>query len=242
MLQIANLSVGYENKFVVKDINVSVNSPQLITIIGRNGQGKSTLLKTLSGLQTPLKGTILINEQNVNKLSIKEKSKLYSVVLTHPPAIQNVLVKDFVAFGRYPYMNWLAVKNNLDNQLVSHALKICGLTDFANRNITNLSDGERQKVALARAIAQDTPIIFLDEPTSHLDLVNQSELFEMLKKLVVESDKTIIISSHQLHLALHFSDEIWLINNKELIAKTPDDFKKSGEIQKLFGKANVSVF
>ena len=242
ILSISSLSIGYDKNNVLSNINVVVDQPKLITLIGRNGQGKSTLLKTLTGLIPAMDGEIFFGEKINQDLSHKEKSKLFSVVLTSPPAINNITVKDFVAYGRYPYTNWLAVNKEEDNWQINQAMELCGITNFAATNIANLSDGERQKVALARAIAQNTPIIFLDEPTSHLDLVNQSELFDLLHQLVEKQAKTIIISSHQLNLALNYADEIWLINNGELEANTPDFFMKSGKIEALFGGLKLKYF
>ena len=242
ILSISSLSIGYDKNNVLSNINVGVDQPKLITLIGRNGQGKSTLLKTLTGLIPAMDGEIFFGEKINKELSHKEKSKLFSVVLTSPPAINNITVKDFVAYGRYPYTNWLAVKKEEDNWQINQAMELCGITNFAATNIANLSDGERQKVALARAIAQNTPIIFLDEPTSHLDLVNQSELFDLLHQLVEKQQKTIIISSHQLNLALNYADEIWLISNGELEANTPDFFMKSGKIEALFGGLKLKYF
>lgn len=242
ILSISSLCIGYDKNNVLSNINVVVDQPKLITLIGRNGQGKSTLLKTLTGLIPAIDGEIFFGDKINKELTHKEKSKLFSVVLTSPPTINNITVKDFVAYGRYPYTNWLAVKKEEDNWQINQAMELCGITNFAATNIANLSDGERQKVALARAIAQNTPIIFLDEPTSHLDLVNQSELFDLLHQLVEKQAKTIIISSHQLNLALNYADEIWLINNGELEANTPDFFMKSGKIEALFGGLKLKYF
>ncbi|MDT8412046.1 MAG: ABC transporter ATP-binding protein [Vicingaceae bacterium] len=242
ILSISSLSIGYNKNKVLSNISLDIDQPKLITLIGRNGQGKSTLLKTLSGLIPAIDGEIFFGEKINKELNHKEKSKLFSVVLTSPPAINSITVKDFVAYGRYPYTNWLAQKKEEDNRQINQAMELCGITNFAATNIANLSDGERQKVALARAIAQNTPIIFLDEPTSHLDLVNQSELFDLLDQLVEKQQKTIIISSHQLNLALNYADEIWLINNNQLEANTPEYFIKSGKIEALFGGLKLKYF
>lgn len=242
ILSISSLTIGYDKSKVLSNINVVVDKPTLITLIGRNGQGKSTLLKTLTGLIPAISGKIFFGDNISSELSHKEKSKLYSVVLTTPPAINNITVKDFVAYGRYPYTNWLATKKEEDNWQIHQAMELCGVSNFAATNIANLSDGERQKVALARAIAQNTPIVFLDEPTSHLDLVNQTELFNLLHQLVEEQQKTIIISSHQLNLALNYANEIWMLNQGGLEANTPEFFMKSGKIEALFGGLKLKYF
>lgn len=234
ILNIASLGVGYNKKSVISDFNTCISTPCLISLIGRNGEGKSTLLKTIAGLLPPISGDIAIFDTSLAQLSAKQKATLFSIVLAHPPQIGNVTVRDFVSFGRYPYTNWLAMNTKEDNSIVDEAITLCGLTDFTHRNFANLSDGEKQKIAIARAIAQNTPIIILDEPTSHLDMVNQIEIFELLHRLVKEKQKTIIISSHQLQLAMHYSDEIWLVNHGKITTNTPKVFIENKTIEQLF--------
>lgn len=233
-MNIAFLDVGYEKKAVIKNVHLSVTNPALISLVGRNGEGKSTLLKTIAGLIPSLNGSITFSQKKLTTLSAKEKATLFSIVLAHPPQIGIITVRDFVSFGRYPYTNWLANKSKKDEFLVDEAMQLCGLTKFAQRNFSNLSDGEKQKVAIARAIAQNTPVIILDEPTSHLDMVNQLEIFDLLKKLVVEQQKTVLISSHQLQFALNYSDQIWLINNGSVESNTPQFYIQHKTFEALF--------
>ncbi|MCB9361083.1 MAG: ABC transporter ATP-binding protein [Flavobacteriales bacterium] len=238
-IHISNLSIGYQNKAFIEHINMDSNLGQFISIIGRNGEGKSTLIKTLTSLIEPISGNVSIANQTLFTLSEIEKSKLISVVLTNKIAIHNINVFDFVAYGRYPYTNWLGIKTNTDNSIISDAITLCNINHLSNKLYTELSDGERQKVNIARAIAQNTSIIVLDEPTAHLDLVNKIEVFKLLKLLVDKHEKTIIISTHQIELALQLSDEIWLINQQKIINATPSDIIKSGEIEKLFANTDV---
>jgi iron complex transport system ATP-binding protein len=238
-INISNLSIGYQNQPLIEQINIDSNLGQFISIIGRNGEGKSTLIKTLTSLIEPIKGNISIADQSLFELSEIEKSRLISVVLTNKIAIHNINVFDFVAYGRYPYTNWLGIKTNTDNTIISDAITLCNINHLSNKLYTELSDGERQKVNIARAIAQNTPIIILDEPTAHLDLVNKIEVFKLLKLLVQQHQKTIIISTHQIELAIQLSDSIWLINQQKVIHATPNEIVKSGEIEKLFANTDV---
>lgn len=238
-INISNLSIGYQKIPLIEAINVGSNLSQFISIIGRNGEGKSTLIKTLTSLIEPIKGDISINNQSLFALSEIEKSKLISVVLTNKISIHNINVFDFVAYGRYPYTNWLGLNANNDNTIIFDAISLCNINYLSTKLYTELSDGERQKVNIARAIAQDTPIIVLDEPTAHLDLVNKIEVFKLLKLLVEKHQKTIIISTHQIELALQLSDEIWLINQKKVISSTPNELITNGEIDKLFANTDV---
>ena len=211
-INISALSIGYQKKTTLKNINLTSNKGQMIGVFGRNGQGKSTLLKTISGLLPPISGQFYFDKVNVLSLSEKERAKLLSIVFTTQPGIGAITVKDFVAFGRFPYTNWLGINKAKDCSEINKALELCKLQKFANRNYQELSDGEKQKVNIARAIAQNTPLIILDEPTVHLDLINKVEVLKLLKELVETHHKTVIISTHQMEYALQICDEIWLIN------------------------------
>jgi len=219
IFNIATLNVGYDKKSIITDFSINVSSHCLISLIGRNGEGKSTLLKTITGLIPSISGNISFFNRKITSLSAKERATMFSIVLTHPPQIGNITVREFVGFGRYPYSNWLAINSKKDNVIIDEAIALCGLTDFALRNFANLSDGEKQKIAIARAIAQNTPIIVLDEPTSHLDMVNQIEIFELLHRL-------------------HYSDEIWLLNQGKIEINAPTFFRENETIEQLFKLEN----
>ncbi len=220
-INISSLSTGYANKVILDAVDLSSKKNQLIALIGRNGTGKSTLLKTLAGLHPHLNGSFHFNGTNMFDLSNDKRAQLLSIVSTKASYIDNIVVKDFIGFGRYPYTNWLGIKNNTDDFLINKAISICSIEEFSERNYQTLSDGEKQRVNIARAIAQDTPIIFLDEPTAHLDLVNKIEVLKLLKELTSNQEKTIIYATHQIEYAIQLSDELWVLNNSQLNSYTP---------------------
>ncbi len=232
-INISALSIGYPNKTVIDNINIEAKTNQLIAVIGRNGKGKSTLLKTLSGLIPPIAGAFSINGVDILKISEKERAKMLSIVSTTQAAISNIKVRDFIAFGRFPYTNWLGINKEQDNAEVNKAISLCNVESLINNNYDELSDGEKQKVNIARAIAQNTPIIILDEPTAHLDLINKIEILKLLKDLVVNQQKTIIISTHQIEYALQICNELWLVNNG-IKTFTPTDLINSTELKDIF--------
>ena len=238
-IHISGLTIGYNKSTVVKEISASFNSGELICLIGRNGEGKSTLIKTLCKLLPPISGSILINDNDLFKLNDKEFANLISVVLTSKISITNISVKEFIAFGRYPYTNWLGKLNKDDEEQIIAAIEMCGILPLMNRDFSSLSDGEKQKVNIARAIAQNTPIIILDEPTAHLDLVNNVEIFKLLKELAHQYNKTIMFSTHYIEFALQLADKICLVNDGSFFCDTPKNIIDSKKIDQLFDKKSV---
>lgn len=239
-INISNLSIGYGNKSIVQDINISSKEDKLIALIGRNGKGKSTLLKTIVGLLPPLCGEILFNDKEITTITDLERAELISIVLSTNSTIDNITVKDFVAYGRYPYTNWLGINTSKDSDIINNAIELCGISDLTNRYYSELSDGEKQKVNIARAIAQDTPFIILDEPTAHLDLINKVEILKLLKELSSKHNKMIIISTHQIEMALQLCDEIWTLENDQLEVNTPKGLIESNKLEELFGNEHVT--
>lgn len=239
-IHISGLTIGYNKSTVVKEISASFNSGELICLIGRNGEGKSTLIKTLCKLLPPISGSILINDNDLFKLNDKEFANLISVVLTSKISITNISVKEFIAFGRYPYTNWLGKLNKDDEEQIHSAIEMCGISHLIDRDFSSLSDGEKQKVNISRAIAQHTPIIILDEPTAHLDLVNNVEIFKLLKELTHKYGKTIIFSTHYIEFALQLADKIGLINDGSFFCNTPKNIIESKKINQLFDKKSVN--
>jgi len=239
-INISSLSIGYGDKTILENINLISKTNKMIAVFGRNGKGKSTLLKTISGTLRAINGTFNYQGIDFFKLSEKERSKLLSIVTTSQIDIGAITVKDFIAFGRFPYTNWLGINKEKDYQEIDKAIKICKLESFANREYSKLSDGEKQKINIARAIAQNTPLIILDEPTVHLDLTNKVEVFKLLKKLVNNHSKTIIISTHQIEYALQICDEIWLINNNRIEALSPSELINGNKLSELFSDDIIS--
>ena len=239
-INISSLSIGHDNNSILDNINLITKSNKMIGVFGRNGQGKSTLLKTISGLLPPISGYFYCNDIDVLNMSEKERAKLLSIVSTTQNNIGGITVKDFIAFGRFPYTNWLGMNKEKDYHEIEKAIVLCKLENLSNRNYNELSDGEKQKVNIARAIAQNTPVIILDEPTVHLDLINKVEVFKLLKELTENHSKTIIISTHQMEYALQICDEIWLINNNSIEALTPSEIIATEKLKELFNDDVIS--
>ncbi len=239
ILTTQNLSIGYLKKrktnVVQSDLNLVLKAGELVCLIGPNGSGKSTLLRTLVGLQKPLSGIASIDEKDISEISQQEKALLISLVLTDRVDVENATVKDIVSFGRHPYSNWWGNTNEEDVAFVNEALEMVHLQNKTNHYLNELSDGERQRVMIAKALAQDTPIIMLDEPTAHLDLPNRVEIMLLLHKLAHKTGKAILLSTHELDLALQAADRIWLMSNdKGIECGVPEDLVFNGSFNRAF--------
>lgn len=212
MILLKKLSIGYRQKTdsrkVLKDINLSIFSGELVCLLGPNGIGKSTLLRTLSGLLSKLSGTIMINGRALEGYSEKELSKQVGVVLTDHPQLRNMRVEELVALGRAPYTNFFGGLSSEDKVFVDEAISLVGIDKLRGRMIRELSDGERQKVMIARALAQQTPVIILDEPTAFLDFPSKVEVMKLLRNLAHDMHKTILLSTHDLDLAVRLADTL----------------------------------
>ncbi|MCX6307572.1 MAG: ABC transporter ATP-binding protein, partial [Bacteroidia bacterium] len=253
---------GKTVRAVQQGLNLQANTGELIALIGPNGCGKSTLLRTLAGLQEPLGGTIqlavagkegLDNRQqsedssenrtngstpifyDLKALKLTERAKCISLVLTDSIQLGYVTVEQLVAMGRHPYTSLSGKRNKSDEKHIQEALKAVHLEAFSNRLVWELSDGERQRVMIAKALAQNTPIILLDEPTSFLDLPNRVEILLLLRTLAREMRKCILISTHEIDLAIRLADKLWLMNAGETL-KTgiPAELIANGSIQSVF--------
>lgn len=209
-LLVNNLSIGYHSKkkkiIISEQVNFSLQKGTLVSLVGINGIGKSTLLRTLAGMQKPLKGTVEILQKNYNNYSPLELAKFLSVVLTEAPVSKNLSVLELVSLGRQPYTNWIGSLSKKDKNAINQALFSTNTESLKHKKCYELSDGQLQKVMIARALAQDTPIILLDEPTTHLDLFHRASIFKLLKKLVRETNKTVLFSTHEIDLAISESD------------------------------------
>ncbi|TQD39139.1 ABC transporter ATP-binding protein [Haloflavibacter putidus] len=236
LLETKNLEIGYAQKSIAKAIHLNIPKGKLIATIGINGSGKSTLLKTLIGQLQPKNGAIFLENKNIKELSAKQIAEQISIVLTHTHFSKNLSIQEFVALGRHPYTNWLGVLSAKDKQAITKALELIDLNDKAERKCSNLSDGQLQKVMLARALAQDTPLIVLDEPTTHLDMYHKVFVLKMLKDLTQKTGKTIVFASHEINLALQLCDEIILINKGRVIQDTPKQLIEDKHLERLFPK------
>jgi len=244
ILNIKNLSIGYISKkqqlIIARDINVTINHPKLIAILGKNGIGKSTLLRTISKVQPSLNGLIFINDTDLTNYNSVELSKKVSVVLTERIPPSNLTVYELIALGRQVYTNWIGTLTTNDKSIIDKAIHQVNINDLINKKIDELSDGQYQKVMIARALAQNTPIILLDEPTAHLDIVNKAEIFKLLKELVKTQQKTILISSHELQLAIQSADDLWLMSDEKFISGRKENLIKNNELQSLFSSEIIS--
>ena len=205
------LVIGYGESVVAGPISATLHEGELCCLLGANGAGKSTLLRTLAAFQTPLAGELWIGERQIKDIAPRELSTLIGIVLTDRIRAQGITVRDMVSMGRSPYTNFWGKLTANDNQEVDKAMQLVGIAHFADRQIATLSDGERQKVMIAKALAQGTPIILLDEPTAFLDFPSKVDIMLLLGRLAHEMNKTIFLSTHDLDLALQTSDRLWLM-------------------------------
>ncbi|MBF1443490.1 ABC transporter ATP-binding protein [Prevotella pallens] len=216
-ITLEQLSVGYKGfPPVVSNINVEIKSGELTCLIGSNGIGKSTLLKTLTGFLPKLSGRLLLDGRDINMLSQRERAKYISIVLTYKSDVQNLSVTEMVGMGRMPYTGFWGKLNTSDQTIVAEAIEMVGIEHLKNRMIQTLSDGERQKVMIAKALAQQTPVILLDEPTSFLDFPSKVEMLQLLHRLAKETNKVVFLSTHDLELALRIADRLVELNKNGL--------------------------
>ncbi len=243
MLQASNLSVGYSKKgsdsIIADGINFSIEKGELVGLVGANGIGKSTLLRTLTGMQNALKGSIFLKGKDLNEYSPIQLATQLSVVLTEAPASKNLTVLELVTLGRQPYTNWIGSLSGGDKIAIQFALKATETIDLANRKCFELSDGQMQRVAIARALAQDTPLIILDEPTTHLDLYHRAYILKLLKKLTSETKKTILFSTHEIDLAIQLTDKMLVMAKNETYFDDPCKLIENGNFETLFPKETI---
>ena len=216
MLTITSLQVAYGSKVVLRDISLEVSPGEILALIGPNGAGKTTLVRAVSGTTPILSGQIYAKEKDLSELTTAERARILSVV---PQARQMggaYTVEQAVMIGRTAYMSWLGRENESDRAAVCLALQQAQLQDFADRQISQLSGGEQQRVLLARALAQSTPVLLLDEPTNHLDLHHQTNLLSLVKRLTEEKQLAVMMAMHDLNLVSFFADKVALLVDGEL--------------------------
>lgn len=239
-----NLSIGYSTKKGVKviaeNLNLSLAKGKLITLVGANGIGKSTLLRTLTGIQKPLSGDVFLEEKNIRELDDLELAKNLSLVLTEKLPPSNLSVFELVALGRQPYTNWLGKLSENDLKIVNDVMQLTQTNDLAEKKHYEISDGQLQKVMIARALAQDTSIIILDEPTTHLDLLHKVSVFKLLKKLSQETSKCILFSTHDIDLAIQLSDEMIVLTEEKVYQDQPCNLISEGVFNRLFEDEKIS--
>lgn len=241
MISLQNLTVGYGTKAVLSDINQVLKAGQLVCLLGANGVGKSTIMRTLAGFQPPLSGEVLIDGRNLSSLTLAERSKAVSVVLTERVEVPYMKVADLVGMGRSPYTGFFGTLTKEDKAIVGEAIEMVGITSLAERTIDTLSDGERQKAFLAKALAQQTPIILLDEPTAFLDFHAKISTLRLMQKLAHETDKTILMSTHDVEMALRLSDILWIVQDGKIQTGTTASLTESDILRQFLGDEAISM-
>ncbi len=234
MIQLENISLGYSGEPLLRGVTHQIPSSTLLSLLGRNGAGKSTLMRTIAGLQPPLSGRVLIDGFDTMAIDEQQRATLVSIVTTERVRIPNMSCRSLVALGRAPYTDWLGRLTVEDQQVVEQALQMVQMSHFADRSCDKLSDGELQRVMIARALAQQTPIIMLDEPTAFLDITARYRLMELLRRLADEFHKTVLFSTHELSLALRCSDQVALIEGDNILFNTPSQLEDGKILRRVF--------
>ncbi len=244
VLKTENLSIGYQTKkqqnVIASDINFSIEKGKFVALLGKNGIGKSTLLRTLSKVQEPLNGTIEINQKNSTDYSHQELATSLSLVLTERLPQSQLTVFELIALGRQPYTNWIDKLSAKDLEKINWAIEQTAIDHLKNKRFYELSDGQLQRVLIARALAQDTEIIILDEPTAHLDIHHTFKVFSLLKQLVKKTNKTIIISTHEVNLAIKLADEFILLSEQQIYCGTSQELINQNAFEQLFPKELIN--
>lgn len=243
ILKTLNLNIGYKSKkeivTIAENLNLNLASGKLIALIGANGIGKSTLLRTITGIQPALSGKVFLNDKEIGAYNSIELAQNLSVVLTEKLPPSNLSVFELVALGRQPYTNWIDSLSPADVEKVQEAMELTQIEHLARKKHFEISDGQLQKVLIARALAQDTPLIILDEPTTHLDLLHKVSLFKLLKKLTQETQKCILFSTHDIDLAIQLSDEMIIMTPEFVVQDEPCNLISKGSFAALFKDEHI---
>ncbi len=243
ILQASKISIGYSSKkeknTIAQNIDLSLEKGKLIALIGANGIGKSTLLRTITGIQKPLSGTVLLNEKNIHELDALTLAQNLSVVLTEKLPPSNLTVWELIALGRQPYTNWIGTLTDTDIAKINEAIALTQIEHLVSKRHYEISDGQLQIVLIARALAQDTPLIILDEPTTHLDLLHKVVLFKLLKKLTQETEKCILFSTHDIDMAIQLSDEMIIMTPENTVQDQPCNLILKGSFNTLFKDEHI---
>ncbi|WP_310558176.1 ABC transporter ATP-binding protein [Flavobacterium sp.] len=243
ILSTSNLSIGYKAKTssvtIAENLNLNFCEGKLIALIGANGIGKSTFLRTITGIQKPLSGTVLLNEKNIHELNDLTLAQNLSVVLTEKLPPSNLTVWELIALGRQPYTNWIGTLTENDIAKINEAIELTQIGHLISKRHYEISDGQLQIVLIARALAQDTPLIILDEPTTHLDLLHKVVLFKLLKKLTQETGKCILFSTHDIDMAIQLSDEMIIMTPENTVQDQPCNLIMKGSFNNLFKDEHI---
>ena len=245
ILNIELLSIGYnpgtrKEKVLLPPLNLSVRKGEMVALLGPNGIGKSTLLRTIACLHPGISGEIKLFNKKIEDYLNSELARKISFVFSGSINVYNMSVYEIVSLGRFPHTNWLGRLTKADRIIVEKAIDAVGMAKYSGSNIGELSDGERQRAMIARALAQDTELILLDEPTAFLDLPNRYELISLLRRLSVESNKSVIFSSHDIHIAIRETDKVWMATGEGILQGSPEDLALAGTFNDLFPDSDLS--
>ncbi len=238
IIQTENLSIGYQSKskpmVVADNICIRLKKGELNAVIGVNGSGKSTLIKSISKIIPAIEGSIHINNLPIQNINERDLANQISLVLTKQPVSKQLKVSELIALGRHPYTNWIGLLSQEDKRMVNKAIQQVGIADLKNKRCDELSDGQFQKVLIARALAQDTPVIILDEPTTHLDMYHKAQVLHLLKKIASETEKCVLYASHEINLAIKMCHQIMLIHQGKVIQGAPSKLIEEKSFEQLF--------
>lgn len=240
MIRFENLTLGYGSRTLIDSLTGEIRRGHLTALVGRNGTGKSTLLRAIAQLGDIASGEIFIDGKELSRISPSEMASKVALVTTDKVRIANLRCRDVVALGRAPYTNWIGRMQEQDNEIVEQSLAAVGMSDYADKTMDRMSDGECQRIMIARALAQQTPIILLDEPTAFLDMPNRYELCTLLRGLAHRENKSILFSTHELDIALELCDSIALIAPPQMHILPTEEMIRSGHIERLFTTGVVS--
>ena len=244
ILSTSNLSIGYQSKkeknIIAENLNLTFEEGKLISLVGGNGIGKSTLLRTITGIQKPLAGTVMLNEKEIHNYESLALAQNLSLVLTEKLPPSNLSVFELIALGRQPYTNWLGKLSAEDLEKINQAITLTHVEHLIDKKHHEISDGQLQIVLIARALAQDTPLIILDEPTTHLDLFHKVSVFKLLKKLSQETNKCILFSTHDIDLAIQLSDEMIVMTESSVEQDQPCNLITKGVFNTLFKDSSIT--
>lgn len=234
MIKLTDFSIGYGDRMLIEGVSTNIPASCLTALIGRNGAGKSTLLRAIGGLNLRYNGRIEIDGHDLRTLQPRDMARMIAFVTTERVRVAGLTCSDVVAFGRAPYTGWSGRLSESDHTVVADSLSAVGMEQYALRRMDRMSDGECQRVMIARALAQDTPAILLDEPTSFLDLPNRFELCSLLASLAHDRGKCVIFSTHELDIALHMADSIMLVDSPALFNLPVKNMISEGHIDRIF--------
>ncbi|MBC8767928.1 ABC transporter ATP-binding protein [Arenibacter sp. BSSL-BM3] len=243
-LKIENLSIGYATKkqqtYIAQDIDFSLFKGEVAAIVGVNGIGKSTLLRTLGNVQPKLSGNITLNNIPLEHHSIQELASEISVVLTEPIASKNLTVLELISLGRQPYTNWIGTLTQEDKEKISLAVEMLQIEELKSKKCYELSDGQLQRVMIARALAQDTQLILLDEPTTHLDLYHKVQILKLLKSIAHRTNKTILFTTHEIEIAIQLCDKMLILESNQNTFGSPCELIQKKSFENLFPSDSIT--